>query len=71
MWRTEYRCESCKRAVSDHTKMYSNGRCPLCGYKGSSACTMMDVTEHAYRNVRCGPWWAFWKTRREYKEDKP
>lgn len=64
-WLTEHRCVSCGHVVSYHTRMYSHGRCPHCGYKGKHAGTIMDTTEHAFRWVRDGEVWQLWKPRRK------
>lgn len=67
-WLTEYRCSNCENIVSFSVKMGSFGRCPKCGYKGSDARTIMDVTEHPYRLIRNGKWWHFWiRPIRQYK----
>jgi|GEM_PF-4213251 len=61
-WKTEYRCINCTSTVSFNTRMNSMGRCPHCGHKDSQSCTVMRVTEHAYRLARKGKWWQFWIT---------
>jgi rRNA maturation endonuclease Nob1 len=67
-WETEYRCESCRTAMSRRTQMHSGGRCPYCGHKGKGAITIVNCTEHAYRLVRRGRWWQFWiRPVRQYK----
>ncbi len=43
-------------------KMYSHGRCRLCGHKGKDAVTVVETVERAYRFER--PWWQFWKPQR-------
>jgi len=60
-WKTEYRCVNCEAVLGEFVRMYSDGRCPECGFKGKSAGTIVDTTEHAYRNKRGGRWWQFWK----------
>ena len=67
-WHTEYRCVHCSKPMTYNTRMDSHGRCPFCGVKKSQG-TIVDTTEHAYREVRCGKWWQFWKYKREYKDD--
>lgn len=68
-WLTEYRCAACSHVVSDHTVMYSDGRCPYCAHKRGNS-TVMDTTEHAYRWIRIDPWWKFWRlAKREYHVD--
>ncbi len=67
MYHTEYRCVKCKGSMSWHVTMYRDGRCPLCGYKGPLAGTVVDCTEHAYKAVRIGKWWQFWKYSRQYQ----
>jgi hypothetical protein len=83
MWKTEYRCIECKKPMSYNTMMYSHGRCPMCGYKHPRACTIVECTEHGYKDetivsqasVR-PKWWEFWKptfqaqTKRVYREDE-
>ena len=61
MWKTAYFCTNCHGEVSWRTKMDSDGRCPLCGYKGKDACTIMDTKETAYKLVRINPFYKFWK----------
>lgn len=60
MWRTAYYCAECDGELTRHQKMYSDGRCPLCGHKGKYAGTIVNTTEKAYRLVRVAPWWKFW-----------
>lgn len=68
LWYTEFRCESCEEVVTQHTKMYSNGRCPYCGVKGEGASTIINTTEHAFRYVYKKHWMAFWEfPTKEYK----
>ena len=59
-WFSVYRCTECEKAVSHYTKMMSNGRCPMCGYKGYDACTIVNTYETAARRVY-PTWWKFWK----------
>lgn len=47
-WKTAYLCVNCSREISDYTRMYSGGRCPLCGFKGESAGTIVDTKEKSY-----------------------
>ena len=54
MWKTEYRCVNCKEVISYKDKMHSLGRCPLCGFKGEGACTIVETTEHGYRTNSSG-----------------
>lgn len=58
-YRTEYRCSSCGRELTNTQVCYSSGRCPLCGVKADSAGTLVERSEHAYRLVS-PPWWKFW-----------
>lgn len=68
-WHTEYRCVGCKTTVSHHTKMYSHGRCPSCGYKSENTCAIMETKEIPYRLVSNAKWWQFWiKPIREYPD---
>lgn len=70
MWRTEYRCEDCRVAMSYSVMMSSGGRCRNCGYKGKNACTIVDCTEHAYRLETTFSWkFPFVHTRRIYKRE--
>lgn len=49
--------------------MYSDGRCPYCGYKGRGACTIVACEEYGWRYKHKPPWWKFWeKPTYEYKE---
>lgn len=60
-------CVNCKEELTKHEIMYSNGRCPKCGYKGENAVTICDTFERGYRLVRKYPFWMFWeKSEREY-----
>lgn len=65
-WQTGWFCVSCDHLLSYREVMYSHGRCPYCGYKGPRAITIVDTKERAYRIVRTGPWWAFWRKRVEW-----
>lgn len=70
-WRTEYRCVNCHDQMSFSTKMHSNGRCPNCGVKESSAGTIVRCYEVPYRLERTAPKWKFWiKSVKCYKEDR-
>lgn len=61
-WFTVYECKSCNKKLSYHTVMYSHGRCPKCGEKGSGAGTIVDAREVAVRKVYHKPWYIFWQT---------
>lgn len=58
-WFTLYRCVGCKGELSYTTMMYSEGRCPLCGFKHPDACTIVECSESAARRVYPS-WWNFW-----------
>lgn len=67
-WESVWFCEYCDGRLSYYQKMYSNGRCPLCGEKGEYAGTIVDVYSKGARAYREGKWWQFWKpTKWEYK----
>jgi hypothetical protein len=55
-YKTAWFCVSCDGELTDWQVMYSNGRCPKCGFKGESAGTIVDTNERAYRVDL--PWWA-------------
>ena len=40
-----YSCVNCNKELSNHQLMYSDGRCPLCGHKAVSACTIVKCNE--------------------------
>lgn len=67
-WKTAFFCAACDGELSQRAKMYSNGRCPLCGHKGPGARTIVANKERAYRVERIAPWWKLWteRTRRVY-----
>lgn len=70
MWKTEYRCVNCKVPMTFSCMMNSHGRCPGCGYKGSKAGTIVDVTAHAYKKFFIGKWYLPWtwnKRKRAYQ----
>lgn len=54
IWRNGQCCIKCKQELSNREVMYSGGRCPKCGHKGSGAGTIVDVEEFSYRYV---VWW--------------
>lgn len=67
-WRHSSHCIECDGELSDYQKYNSHGRCPLCGYKSPSACTIVEIYEKPYRNLYMKPLWMFWQTPiREYK----
>ena len=67
---TELRCCNCQGELSWHQKMYSLGRCPLCGVKHPSARTIVKCDEVVYRLKYTAPWWKFWaKPEKVYKAD--
>lgn len=72
MYRTAYFCVNCDGEMSDDTRRYNNGRCPLCGFKHPHARTFVACYERGYRLVpsEAAPsWWEFWKrkpVRREF-----
>ncbi len=77
-WFTEYRCVECKKPINEIDKMYSDGRCPHCGFKHKNACTIVKTTEHAVKIVKKPiepppKFWEFWKPKyievKVYKED--
>ena len=59
MYKTAWFCVSCNGEVSYGQKMHSHGRCPLCGYKGEKACTILETYEVAYirKRIPSGSWW--------------
>ena len=67
-FKTAFFCINCDGEVSHYTKMYSHGRCPLCGYKDPDAATIIKTTEKAYRMIR-RPWWKFWDYKKEFLND--
>lgn len=48
-WYNGYKCKKCDEILTYHQKMYSNGRCPSCGFKFSNAVTIVTTIEFAYR----------------------
>jgi predicted RNA-binding Zn-ribbon protein involved in translation (DUF1610 family) len=42
-------CVSCNEILSSDEQMYSNGRCPKCGYKDEDACTVVKTYDRGYR----------------------
>ena len=70
-WRTEYRCVNCHKPMSYETRFHSSGRCPMCGFKHPSSCTIIKTYEVPYRLKRIAPWWKFWiKPIRVYSDNK-
>ena len=59
MFKPAWFCVKCDVELSKHEIMYSDGRCPYCGFKGESACTIVDVVEKPYKEVKIpsGRWW--------------
>lgn len=49
VWTTEHRCVDCDRIITEDERFYSGGRCPHCGFKHSSACTIVQTTERGTR----------------------
>lgn len=45
------RCIKCEGALSYVVVMGSHGRCPLCGYKHPSSCTIIKTREYAVKYV--------------------
>ena len=74
-WKTAWFCVECKEQLNANDELYhNNGRCPHCGFKHPSACTIVKSFERAYRKiiVDSPPWWKFWVkpiVKIEYKED--
>jgi len=73
-YKTAWFCEACGGELTHSQRMYSHGRCPLCGVKGPGAVTIVNTTERAYwvEHMR-RPWWMFWKpqsTRRVFVCDQ-
>jgi len=60
-YKTAWFCSGCDGELSDRQRMYSYGRCPLCGFKDGRSVTIVKTTEKAYRLERLHPWWKFWK----------
>jgi DNA-directed RNA polymerase subunit RPC12/RpoP len=60
-YRTAYFCVSCKEEMSFETMMHSHGRCPHCGFKHPSACTVVACFERGYYYKKINPWWKIWK----------
>ncbi|MDA8001017.1 MAG: hypothetical protein MPL62_06960 [Alphaproteobacteria bacterium] len=63
-YETAWFCEDCLGRLTYEQKMGSHGRCPLCGFKGEHAGTIVDVLE---RPVHCERvrkifrvWWWPW-----------
>lgn len=57
-------CENCYGELSSKQEIYSDGRCPLCGYKSKSACTVISSKDLAYTTKRIRTQWhpkKFWK----------
>ena len=67
MVKTAFFCVNCNGEITNCQRMYSHGRCPLCGYKDLSAGTIVHVAEKGYRLKRQVSWWKFWvKSTREW-----
>ena len=59
-WRTEFSCFNCGGVLTFWQKMYSHGRCPLCGEKHPKSGTVVRCKETSYRLKYTAPWWKFW-----------
>ena len=59
MYKTAWFCSSCEGELTDTQRMYSYGRCPLCGHKHERACTIVHTTDRAYKEVEVpsGEWY--------------
>ena len=53
-------CVNCDEELSSFERMYSDGRCPYCGFKHPSSCTIVRTKEGFYYYERVAPWWKFW-----------
>lgn len=53
-WLAENRCVNCHKELTINQQFYTNGRCVLCGYKGSSAITIVECYEKPYRLKKVG-----------------
>jgi DNA-directed RNA polymerase subunit RPC12/RpoP len=50
-WYAIYRCVDCNKLLSDHERMYSDGVCPYCGFRGENAATIVDTKNGSARRV--------------------
>ena len=57
----EHLCFNCEKELSIEEKMFSDGRCPRCGWKSPLAGTVCKTIERGYRLQTTGKWWQFWK----------
>ena len=53
-------CTNCDSEISESDRMYNNGVCPHCGYKGDYAITICE-TKFKIKQVWLPKWWEFWK----------
>ncbi len=60
-WYTAYFCTNCGKQLGNHTRMYSSGRCPHCGYRKTGDVTMITCRERACRKIYKRPWYIFWE----------
>jgi len=64
---TIFFCVSCNASLTNDQRMYSEGTCPFCGYRGPTADTIVESYPRAYEKVRIAPWWKFWVKRFTYR----
>ena len=48
-WTPAWFCIKCHGRLSNHSVMYSNGMCPLCGYKDRQAGTIVETYFRPFR----------------------
>jgi Zn ribbon nucleic-acid-binding protein len=55
-WFIVQECVKCTYVLSRKEVMYNNGVCVHCGYKGPSACTIVDTKDYSARRIT-KTWW--------------
>lgn len=60
-------CKNCLHELTQDEALYSNGRCPLCGFQDPNACTIVETFSRGYwvESWYDPPkkWWQFWRRR--------
>lgn len=49
MWKVVHKCVNCKGVLNNTQRMYSGGCCPLCGYIGPHAGTIVDTVSSSIK----------------------
>ena len=57
-------CVECDAELTSGQRMYSDGRCPECGFKHKSAGTIVQTYEKGfrYKTIKSKHWWQFNET---------